>query len=162
MTYILNAIVVGQGLSVGIREDAVVAEPDDPPDTLFSVGEEVFSGMRYLLVTDDGTGYTSSDEFVDVPRHSEQATVLSVPDAIKESFRRALVSLLASSPTNQLVVYLEANRYLSRPDSDDISPVPPMLLKHPTFDRFWRVVEDFELEEDIVHVIGNSACAESN
>jgi hypothetical protein len=148
MTYILNAIVIGSRVPVEASVGQIVIEIDDPPDAVLRVETETFVGMRHLIVVDDGDGYRSSMRLVSVPPHSEQPTVLSVPIDLQGDFRQALELLLSASPRRGLLLYLEANRSLSRADPDDIFPARSNLVHRENFSDLWRAVERGEVEED--------------
>lgn len=156
MTYILNAIALGARRPLELTEGRVIADPDDPPAAFFTVGDATLAGVRYLIVTDDGSGYMSSMELVQIPVHSEQPTILMVPHELRRDLRRLLEALLEHAPENRLALYLEANRAISRADPSDPFPVHPVLIRHASLSELVSAMDCSMVEEDEVHIVENS------
>jgi hypothetical protein len=154
MTYMLNVISLGLRETPHLQVGRLSAELDDPPTAFLQVKGQSLIGTRYLIVTDDGTGYTSSNELVRVPRHSEQSTIVSVPAVLADDLRRLLIGLMQLSPERRLAVYLEANRAVSREDPDDPYPVHLAVVEHVIFEELWDKITQERMEEDEIHIVG--------
>lgn len=154
MTYVLNVVPLGSRAPLDLWAGRVIAEIDDPPLAFMAVAGETLTGIRYLLVTDDGSGYKSSAELVRVPSHAEEGTVLSVPDTLDRDLHELLTGLLASSPERRMAVYLEANRAISREDLEDPFPTRPTLIRHGSLQTLWDAIKRGEVEEEEIRVVG--------
>jgi hypothetical protein len=153
VTYIINAISLGANTTIQADHGSIIAEPDEPLQAFMLVERQTLIGQRYLLVTDDGSGYRSSAELVHVPHNNELPTRVSIPREVREDLRRALETLLESAPTKQLAVYLEANRAISRCDPDDPHPPEVVLREHESLDEFWKLALLGRIVEDEIHVV---------
>ncbi len=154
MTYMLNVIPLGLRETPHLEVGRLSAELDDPPTAFLQVEGQCLIGTRYLIVTDDGTGYRSSNELVRVPRHSEQSTIVRVPAVLAEDLRRLLNELIQLSPERRIAVYLEANRAISREDPDDPFPVHPAVVEHVIFEELWEEIRQERMEEDEIRIVG--------
>lgn len=153
MTYIVNAISLGSTLPRDSRSGRLIAEPDEPALAGVSLEGRHLHGVRYLIVTDDGSGYRSSVELALVPRDARQATVLSVPDELSGDFADLLAEILAQSPSRELAVYLEANRIISRPVLEDQHAARPRLIIHRSLRDLLSAVRERRVGEEEVHLV---------
>jgi hypothetical protein len=111
------------------------------------------TGVRYLIVTDDGSGYKSSAELVRVPHRPDEATVLRVVGDLVVALRSVLTRLIEESPTRSLAIYLEANRIVSRPPEDDSQRAKLTVVAHAKLEDLVRLIESTEFREDVVHLV---------
>lgn len=153
MTYILNVISLGAKAAVQADHGSIIVERDQPPDAFLLIAGQSLIGQRYLLVTDDGSGYRSSVELVHVPHDNELPTRIAIPHVLREDLRGALATVLESAPTRELAVYLEANRAISRGDPDDPHPPEVVLKEHDSLDAFWKLLVLGRVVEDEIHLV---------
>lgn len=153
MTYILNVISLGAKAAARADHGSIIAEQDHPLDAFLMIAGQSLIGQRYLLVTDDGSGYRSSVELVHVPHDNDLPTRIAIPHSLRDDLRGALTTLLESAPTRQLAVYLEANRAISRGDPDDPHPPEVVLKEHGSFDEFWKLAVLGRVVEDEIHIV---------
>ncbi len=152
MTYILNAIPVGASVPEPCTSGRFIAELDEPAAATLEVGDETFSGIRYLIVSNDGSGYASSMTFVDVPSSADDPSTLRVGRDV-EAFGHLLTCLLALSPVRRLILYLEANRVISRFDPTE-EHQPTVVLNRPmTLAEILATVEERRFAEEAVYLL---------
>jgi len=150
MTYILNAICIGQSVPFTHRFGAVVAEFEEPHEAEIEVSGAVAFGAHYLIVVDDGTGYASSEEFVQIPDDPDQPALLRVPSQLRDDVIALLDALIEASPSRRLAVYLEANRAISRQDPDDPHPVEIRRAEFESLREFWAAEKAGKIEEECI------------
>lgn len=153
MTYILNAIPLGSRGTIHWSEGRLLAEPDDPTTAFLRLNAETVVGTRYLIVTDDGSGYTSSMDLVSVPHDNRASTALVIPPSIRPSFQKLMSRLQQESPSGVLAVYLEANRAISRVDPEDPHPPDPTIVRNRSLNEYLHRVDRLEVVEDQIHLI---------
>jgi hypothetical protein len=153
VTYILNAISLGSTSPRDIKVGRLIAERDEPPQADITIEGYHLGGVRYLIVTDDGSGYRSSVELAHVPHDAQERTVLSVPKELSGDLAKLLAAIVEQSPKRELALYLEANRILSRPMPGDAHPARPNLVRHVSLRELLNVVTEGHVREEEVHLI---------
>jgi hypothetical protein len=156
LTYILNAVALGSRATIHWNEGRLLAEPDEPTTAFLQLGSETLIGTRYLIVTQDGAGYTSSMALVSVPSDNSLSTVLVIPQSVRPSFQKLLLKLQQESPSESLAVYLEANRAISRADPEDPHPPDTTVVKSRNIEEYLHRVDRQEVAEDQIHLIEGS------
>lgn len=156
MTYILNAICVGLRVPLPFRSGSIVAELDEPHIGDVDSADEFTNGIHYLVVVDDGSGYTGSDEFVLVPEDPDLPAVLRLPPIYRDDVRKLLSSLVMSSPHSRVVVYLESNRAITRSDPDEPHPIAISRLAFASLEDFWQAELAGKIAEDCVVTISEA------
>lgn len=153
MTYILNAISLECYAPAGLTSGRLIAEPDEPPVSDMTVAGHDLPGARYLIVTDDGSGYKSSVELASVPPDARKPTVLSVPYELSEDLTHLLGAVLKQSPRKEFALYLEANRIISRPMPGESHPAKPVLIEHASLDALLNAIRRGLVHEEEVHLV---------
>lgn len=154
MTYILNAIAVGASVPEHCASGQFITEVDEPAFATLTVGDKAFPGIRYLIVRNDGSGYTSSMAFVYVPSSADDPAILRVGEDV-EAFEHLLTCLLALSPVRRLILYLEANRIISRFDPTEAHQPSVVLNRAMTLPELLAIVEERRFVEEAVYILGD-------
>lgn len=152
MPYVLNVLVVGEGAPEQLCTGVLVAELDSPAEATLVVGDRRFQGTRYLIMSDDETNYRSGMKLVSIPSDVDQSATLNVDLELRSEFRSLLLALMGRSPQRELVLYLEANRIISRPDPTEEFPVTPKLHSPVPLGTLLHQVEEGALVEHEVFV----------
>jgi hypothetical protein len=153
MPYLLNAIPLGASVPKHCTSGSLIAELDDPASAMLKIADSTFSGIRYLIVCDDGSGYTSSMPFVHIPSSADDPATLRVPDELMKSFENVLSCLLSLSPLRCVILYLEANRIVSRPDPTEEYPPTVVLNQTRGLAEILAIVKARRFAEEIVYVV---------
>lgn len=148
MTYILNAVCIGLPVPLPFRSGSILAEVDEPQMKSGEALNELGLGVHYLVVVDNGSGYTSSDELVQVPDDPDQPALLRVPTEFRDDAMKVLGLLARASPASRLIVYLEANRAMTRQDPDEPHPIAVRKVTFESLEDFWRAERDGRIEEE--------------
>jgi hypothetical protein len=152
MPYLLNVLSIGNTTSAPFYCGKIVAEPDDPPLATIDSGER-YSGTRHLIVYDDGTTYRSGMAFVRVPENINSPAHLAVPRVWRGDFERLLRQLLANSPQQELILYLEANRIISRPGKDEPFPVVPDVFGPISLTALLSIIYSDAFREEVLYFV---------
>jgi hypothetical protein len=154
--YVFNVLVVGSATLREIESGRLRAEADEPAVARLVLDHQVFRGTRYLLVTDDGQGYWSSIELVDIPRQGDAPSVLQLKADLQADFKAILGDLMQESPASELLVYLEANRIISRADPSSEQPANPTLHGPLSLGEFLEAISRREVVEEQVYLVRGS------
>jgi hypothetical protein len=153
MPYLLNAIPVGASVPKHCTSGSLITELDDPASAMLKIADNTFSGIRYLIVSDDGSGYTSSMPFVHIPASADDPATLYLAENLMKSFEDVLSCLLSLSPIRCVVLYLEANRIVSRPDPTEEHPPTVVLNQAVGLAEILATVKTGRFAEEIVFVV---------
>lgn len=153
MTYIINAIVAEDGLRHPLRRGQIHADLDDPEEVMIALPATVVAGTRYLVTSLDADDYKSSMSLVDVPARVDQKAYVSASPGQLEDFEAILAALFARSRSRVLVVYLEANRIISRPPAADDAQPDVHVVRHHSFEDFIDAVRTHHVLEEEVHFV---------
>lgn len=148
MPYVLNILVLG-GVPCGrIERGRLIADPDEPCAATLRIDGRVFEGARSLLVVDEGKGYLSGWTLVEVPADPDAPAFLRVPPDGMGDLEALLEALLRRSPGAGALIYLEANRHISRSQPDDPHPPSPVLREGVSLSAFLRIVREHGVREE--------------
>lgn len=151
MSHILNVIVVGQQEPEKIPQVGKLVIKAENHGVLLENYLKDISGVRYLIMEEDETGYQCSCPFAYYSSDKEQRLILRIPEELYDTIRNSFNDLIQLSPVKSLIIYLETNRIVTFPDEE--FPVEVKVNHILGLQEFWEKHNIGEIQESIIYII---------
>jgi hypothetical protein len=123
------------------------------PTWLGSLPRWPIDGAAHYIVTDDGGGYETSNEFVRYSLEEDEPARLFVPEKHRTAFEAIVGDLLSASSAGKLVLVFEENGHVTSTDltPEEVETIDVVGLLG--MEEFWRLLDLGEVLEDSVVVV---------